>query len=94
VLLVFGAQGQLPSLAGLEHGRIIPLPAIGQIEIPHRNSLGIRRPNEIVLVNAMPDGNPLQLVSHDQNPLEARTPQCQTDSQSNLAPSSQIIGAK
>jgi hypothetical protein len=42
-----------------------PEPVIGQIEIPHRNSLGMRRPTEIVLVNAMPNGNLLQLVSHD-----------------------------
>jgi hypothetical protein len=27
---------------------------IAQIEIPHRNSLSMRRPTEIVLVNAMP----------------------------------------
>jgi len=31
VLLVFGAPSQLRSLAGLEHGRTIPLADIGQL---------------------------------------------------------------
>jgi len=38
VLLVFGAPCQLPLLAGREHGRTIPLAAIGRLEIPQRSS--------------------------------------------------------
>jgi len=32
VLLVFGAPGQLKTLAGLEHGRTIPLTDIAQVQ--------------------------------------------------------------
>jgi hypothetical protein len=31
VLLIFGAPSQLPSLAGLEHGRTIPLADVGHL---------------------------------------------------------------
>jgi hypothetical protein len=37
VLLVFAAHCQLPSLAGPEHGRTIPLADISQIEILQRS---------------------------------------------------------
>jgi hypothetical protein len=33
VLLVVGAPGQLPSLAGQEHGRTIPLADIGEPDL-------------------------------------------------------------
>jgi hypothetical protein len=39
VLLVFGAPCQPPLLAGLEHGRTIPLAVIIRIEIPQCSSL-------------------------------------------------------
>jgi hypothetical protein len=39
VLVVFGAPCQLLLLAGPEHGRTIPLPVIGPIEIQQRSSL-------------------------------------------------------
>jgi len=56
----------------------------------------MRLTTEIALVNAMPDGNPLQLVSHNQDPLEAWTSRAAMPNglASNLAPPSQIIGAK
>jgi energy-coupling factor transporter ATP-binding protein EcfA2 len=39
VLLDFGAPGQLRSLAGLEHGRTIPLAAVSRSEIPQCSNL-------------------------------------------------------
>ena len=39
--LVFGAPCQLLLVAGPEHGRTIPSPVIGSIEIQQRSSLGL-----------------------------------------------------
>jgi hypothetical protein len=58
----------------------------------------MRRSTEIVLVNAMPNGNLLQFVSHDQDPLGALAGTSRVTMPNgpanNLAPPSQIIGAK
>jgi hypothetical protein len=40
VLLVFGAPGQLKTLAGQEHGRTIPLADIGDSNLVSRDVLG------------------------------------------------------
>jgi hypothetical protein len=61
VLLVFGAPCQLPSLAGQEHGRTIPLADLGQALVGCRPSVSFLRMSRCDMALPTSTGSPINL---------------------------------